>query len=106
MRRSKNFWGGAGAGAATTPGVPVPFGAQPANAAPAAAAPSAASAARRERSMDITAEDWQSAAGLCIGFEDTPASARLIRPMAVMSKVQPLMQTPTSVAALNGTVSQ
>ena len=87
MRRSKNFWGGTGAGAAAVAGIPAPFEAHPASAAPAAAAPSAASAARRDRSTCITDESRRSAACVCIGYEDTPASATLNRPMANLATI-------------------
>jgi len=70
-------------------GTPAPFEAQPASAAPAAAAPSAASAARRDRSTCIADEWRRSAACVCIGYEDTPASATLNLPMADFATIHP-----------------
>jgi hypothetical protein len=89
MRRSKNFWGGTGAGEAAVAGMSAPFDAHPASAAPAAAAPSAASAARRDRSTCIADEWRRSAACVCIGYEDTPASATLNLPMASLATIHP-----------------
>ena len=75
MRRSKNLWGGTDAGAAAVAGIPAPFEAHP------------ASAARRDRSTCI-ADEWQrSAACVCIGYEDTPASATLNLPMADLATI-------------------